>query len=172
MLDQQTFEKETIKGAVRTDFILSAEIIVLSLGSTANASFQTQVLTLLAIAPIMTIGVYGVVAALVKLDDIGLHLTHKRSRMMRRIGVIMLRSVPWLMRGLTIAGTLAMFLVGGGILAHGIAPLVAWLHAIELSWNGIFASITTMAANFAVGIITGSIVLAIVTLIQKMRPSK
>lgn len=162
-------EAAKIKGAIRTDFILSAEIIVLSLGSAAAASFSTQVMVLIAIAIVMTVGVYGLVAGIVKLDDFGLYLMQKSSAAARSMGRAILASMPWLMRGLSFFGTLAMFLVGGGILAHGIAPLMAWLHQVELTWGGLFGSLAAMGANLVVGIIAGSIVLAAVTLVQKVR---
>lgn len=162
-------EAAKVKGAIRTDFILSAEIIVLSLGSAAAASFSTQVMVLIAIAIVMTVGVYGLVAGIVKLDDFGLYLMQKSSAAARSIGRAILASMPWLMRGLSFFGTLAMFLVGGGILAHGIAPLMAWLHQVELTWGGLFGSLAAMGANLVVGIIAGSIVLAVVTLVQKVR---
>ena len=168
-VDMVQFEKDKVKGAIRTDFILSAEIIVLSLGSAAAASFSTQVMVLIAIAIVMTVGVYGLVAGIVKLDDFGLYLMQKSSAAARSIGRAILASMPWLMRGLSFFGTLAMFLVGGGILAHGIAPLMAWLHQVELTWGGLFGSLAAMGANLVVGIIAGSIVLAVVTLVQKVR---
>ena len=168
-VDVVAAEKEKIKGAVRTDFILSAEIIVLTLGSVAGASMSTQILVVVAMAILMTIGVYGLVAGIVKLDDAGLYLSQKSGAFSQWLGNALLKGTPWLMRGLSFFGTLAMFLVGGGILAHGIGPLVSWLHEVSLDWGGVVGSITGMLANLVVGIIAGAIVLMVVTLIQKLR---
>ncbi len=124
-VDLIEFEKTKIKGAVRTDFILSAEIITITLGTVAASAFVTQVVVLIGIALIMTVGVYGLVAGIVKLDDAGLHLAARPAdaafgRMQRALGTQIVRSAPYLMKGLAIAGTAAMFLVGGGILTHGV----------------------------------------------------
>ena len=132
-LDLVAFEQGKIKGAVRTDFILSAEIIAITLGTVAESPFITQVSVLVGIALLMTVGVYGLVAAIVKLDDGGLYLSRQAGggawgRFQRGLGAGILKTAPWLMKGLSIAGTAAMFLVGGGILTHGIPMLH---HAIE-----------------------------------------
>ncbi len=121
-------ERDKIKGAVRTDFILSAEIIVISLGTVAKQAFAVQVGVLIAIAVVMTVGVYGLVAGIVKLDDAGLYLSRREGesglvRAKRALGRGILRVAPWLMKFLSIAGMVAMFLVGGGILAHNVPPL-------------------------------------------------
>src|SRR5690606_32201549 len=113
-------EAEKIKGAIRTDFVLSAEIIAITLGIVADADFTRQVLSLSAIAVAMTVGVYGLVAGIVKLDDAGLYLTQRDGKFLQRAGHGILRAAPVLMKILSIAGTTAMFLVGGGILVHGI----------------------------------------------------
>ena len=150
-------EESKIKGAIRTDFVLSAEIIVITLGVVREKPFATELLTLSAIAVIMTAGVYGLVACIVKLDDLGLHLSQKQGAA-RPIGHAILRSAPWLMKSLSILGTAAMFLVGGGILVHGIPPLHHWIeplaHAIGL-WGGL----VTALFNGIFGIITGALVL-------------
>ncbi|MEJ3959860.1 DUF808 domain-containing protein [Brachymonas sp. G13] len=168
-VDVVAADQEKIKGAIRTDFILSAEIIVLTLGSVAGAAMSTQILVVVAMAILMTIGVYGLVAGIVKLDDAGLYLSQKSGAFSRWLGNVLLKGTPWLMRGLSFFGTLAMFLVGGGILAHGIGPLVSWLHEVTLDWGGMVGSITGMVTNLVVGVIAGAIVLAVVTLVQKMR---
>jgi predicted DNA repair protein MutK len=122
-VDLVAIEKAKIKGAIRTDFILSAEIIVISLGLMADAPFVTRVGGMIGVAALMTVGVYGLVAAIVKLDDAGLWLTRRPGEAARALGRAVLVVAPWLMKFLGVAGTAAMFLVGGGILVHGIPPL-------------------------------------------------
>ena len=168
-VDLVAYEKDKIKGAIRTDFILSAEIIVISLGTVAAAALPQRIAVLSAIAIVMTVGVYGLVAGIVKLDDVGLWLSQKTGATARAFGRFLLWGTPWLMRALSVLGTLAMFLVGGGIIAHGIAPLAHWLHEIELSWSGLFSSVTAMLVNLGIGLLVGAVVLAVVTLIQRMR---
>jgi uncharacterized protein len=174
-VDLVAFEKEKIKGAIRTDFVLSAEIIVITLGTVAAASFGQQVAVLVGIAIIMTIGVYGFVAGIVKLDDGGLYLNKKICdglwpRLQRRIGAGILAFAPYLMKGLSVVGTAAMFMVGGSILTHGIPPLH---HAIEAmaqlaesipAIGGVLHAITPTLLDAAVGIVAGALVLLIVTI--------
>src|SRR5689334_6830760 len=117
-VDIVAFEKDKIRGAVRTDLILSGEIIVISLGTVADETIAKQAMVLAAISAIMTVGVYGIVAGIVKLDDLGVSLAKRKST--EGLGRAILRGAPWLMKGLSVAGTVAMFLVGGGILVHGI----------------------------------------------------
>ena len=134
-VDLVAFERDRIRGAIRTDFILSAEIIVIALGTVAQAPMGTRVAVLTAIAVLMTVGVYGLVAAIVKLDDAGLALSSRgRTGLGRAVGRGLLGLAPALMKTLSIAGTAAMFLVGGGILAHGVAPLH---HAIEAAAHAV-----------------------------------
>lgn len=165
-VDLVTLERDKIKGAVRTDFILSAEIVAITLGTVASSPFMTQVAVLSGIAILMTVGVYGLVAGIVKLDDAGLHLTRRSgetafAKLQRALGAAILRAAPWLMKGLSVAGTAAMFLVGGGILVHGIPALH---HLVENA--GMLAS---LALDGAAGIVAGALVLAGVTLAQRMR---
>lgn len=172
-LDLVAFEKEKIKGAVRTDFVLSAEIIAISLGEVADAEFVTRVIVLVGIAIIMTVGVYGFVGAIVKMDDLGLLLTRSRgrhgfARAKRGIGGLLLAAAPYLMKFLSVAGTVAMFLVGGGILSHGIPPLHHWLDSFKGTLGG-FAGLATMGANLVFGVIAGALVLAVVTAVSKIR---
>lgn len=163
-------EKEKIKGAVRTDFILSAEIVVIALGSIpADTPLLQRVLVLSLIALCMTVGVYGLVAAIVKADDLSMFLHQKGRGLRRQIGYGLLQGMPWLMHGLSVVGTLAMFLVGGGILTHAIAPIVQWQKAVELSWGGLFGSMASMLVNLAIGVLAGAVVLVAVALIQKIR---
>jgi len=122
-VDLCQFEKDKIRGAIRTDFILSAEIIVIGLGTVAGQDFATRLVVLVAIALAMTAGVYGIVAAIVKLDDLGLYLARRTSAAARGIGRGLLRAAPWLMKALSVGGTAAMFLVGGSILEHGVRVL-------------------------------------------------
>ena len=173
-IDVVAAENKKVQGAIRTDFILSAEIIVISLDIVANATFLTRVMALVGVGVLMTVGVYGLVAIIVKLDDFGMYLTSKPSKVSQRFGRFLLAAMPYLMKFLTIAGTVAMFLVGGGILVHkveflhhavehvshlaGNAPVVGWLaeHA------------TGMLLNTVVGLAVGAIVLIASTIVKKL----
>ena len=168
-VDLVAHEKEKIKGAVRTDFILSAEIIVITLGTiAATVPLLNKAATLVAISLIMTVGVYGFVAMIVKIDDLGLHLQQKSSSAAQSIGKALLAFAPILMKVLSIAGTLAMFLVGGGILAHGVGALYDGIeHLGDLS--GAFSGLTTNLLNALVGLVAGLVVVAIMTVISKIR---
>lgn len=168
-VDMVALEKDKIKGAIRTDFILSAEIVAIVLGTVASQPFMTQVGVLVAMAILMTVGVYGLVAAIVKLDDLGLHLSRRSGSLARRIGRGILTAAPWLMKFLSIAGTAAMFLVGGGILVHGFPALQHGMEAALQGFSGMFASLGQMAANGAVGVIAGAVLLGLVTVVQKIR---
>lgn len=162
-------EKDKIKGAIRTDFILSAEIIVISLGTIpSDATLLDKAMTLALISIIMTVGVYGFVAMIVKIDDLGFHLQQKSSDFAKTVGNGLLTFAPILMKFLSIAGTLAMFLVGGGIIAHGIGAIH---HGIEHlgDLSGVFGSLTENVLNGLVGLVAGLIVVAVVTMIGKMR---
>ncbi|KIE85667.1 DUF808 domain-containing protein [Acinetobacter pittii] len=177
-LDLATFEKEKIKGAVRTDFILSAEIVVITLGTVATATLMTKVSVLSVIAVVMTIGVYGLVGMIVKIDDLGLYLTEQSTSFKQTIGRGLLAFAPILMKLLSIVGTIAMFLVGGGIINHTI-PLLHHLtedtvdHVETIPAVGnIIGALTPTLINFGIGLIAGAIVLLIVSLIQKMWPKK
>lgn len=169
-IDLVAFEKEKIKGAIRTDFILSAEIIVIALGAASGATLLEKSLVLSIIAVSITIGVYGLVAGIVKLDDMGLYLIKKDSQAKQKLGRVLLAGAPKLMKFLSIAGTLAMFLVGGGILVHGIDFLH---HNVEdlAHLTGIFDGLTTMLLNGVVGLIVGMVIVGIITIIGKMRGS-
>jgi len=174
--DLVTFEKEKVKGAIRTDFILSAEIVVISLGTVATAAFTSKVMVLSVIAIVMTVGVYGFVAMIVKIDDLGLYLTQQASEFKKAIGRGLLAFAPKLMKLLTIVGTIAMFLVGGGIITHGVPQLH---HLIEGSVDyaehiptvgSIVGALTPTLINLVTGFAAGLIVLLIVALIQKIWP--
>ncbi|HSV60947.1 MAG TPA: DUF808 domain-containing protein [Variovorax sp.] len=171
-VDLRAVEQEKIKGAIRTDFILSAEIIVISLGVVAGQPFKTQLAVLVGIAIAMTVGVYGLVAGIVKLDDLGLYLSRRASAAVRATGRGILRVAPWLMKALSIAGTAAMFLVGGGILLHGVPalghPMEEWL----AQWGAAASTVGGMLANALVGIVAGAVVLAVVEGAKKLWPKK
>lgn len=169
--DMVVIEKEKIQGAIRTDFILSAEIVVIALGTVANAAFGKQVAVLCTIAILMTVGVYGIVAGIVKLDDAGLHLSQKRGlgpwrQLQRGAGALLVNMAPYLMKTLSIVGTIAMFMVGGGILTHGIHPLLHWIE--KIAHGGMLGAILPTLLDVLVGLIAGAIVLGIVTLGKKI----
>jgi predicted DNA repair protein MutK len=160
-VDLVAFEKDKIKGAVRTDFVLSAEIIAITLGSVAGQALATQASVLALVAVVMTIGVYGIVAGIVKLDDLGLALARRRGALARRLGGLLVAAAPGLMRALAVLGTVAMFLVGGGILAHGW-PLLG--HAIEAQ-----AGALVPAAHALLGVAAGLLVMLAVLGVGRLR---
>ena len=173
-VDLASAEQARIKGAVRTDFILSAEIIVITLGTVADAPFTTQVAVLVGIALLMTVGVYGLVAGIVKLDDVGLYLSRREgdamaARIQRRIGAGILAAAPLLMKGLSVAGTAAMFLVGGGILAHGIPGLHHWIDDVLDALDArVLRVALALVLDAVLGIVAGAVVLAAVTGVQRL----
>ena len=152
-VDLVQFERDKIKGAIRTDFILSAEIIVISLGTIAQASLAERVGVLIAISLVMTVGVYGFVAGIVKLDDAGLDLSRRSSRAAQALGRVLLWISPWLMKALSVLGTAAMFLVGGGIVTHSVPVLH---HFIEgLAGPGASGKAVSLLADLVVGLAIG-----------------
>jgi hypothetical protein len=167
--DPMVYEKDKVKGAIRTDFILSAEIVAITLGIVSEAPLLNQVIVLAGIAILVTIGVYGLVGMIVKLDDLGYWLADKRSQLAKGVGKALLVLAPWLMKFLSVVGTLAMFLVGGGILVHGIPALH---HAIE-QWAGKLGGVVHLLAptliNLVLGFIVGAIVLLAVNGINHLR---
>lgn len=176
-VDLVAYEKDKIKGAIRTDFILSAEIIAITLGTVAAQPFLTQVTVLTGIAIIMTIGVYGLVAGIVKLDDGGLALSRKTgesgfARFQRSFGRGILLAAPYLMKFLSIAGTAAMFLVGGGILTHGIPAVHHWIEEFSKGLGSPLSAIAPTLLDGIVGIIAGALVLAVVAVVKKLLPQK
>ncbi|MFT4192072.1 MAG: DUF808 domain-containing protein, partial [Comamonas sp.] len=166
--DAVALEKDKIKGAVRTDFILSAEIIAITLGVTQGQPLLEQFAVLAGISLVMTLGVYGLVAGIVKLDDLGLHLSERASAAAQRAGRAILWAAPWLMKTLSVVGTAAMFLVGGGILVHGLPFLEHTAEALD-TLGAFVGSASVMAFNAVVGLVAGAIVLAVVTLVQRLR---
>jgi predicted DNA repair protein MutK len=175
-IDLVAFERDKIKGAVRTDFVLSAEIIVITLGTVATSAFVTKVAVLSGIALIMTAGVYGLVAVIVKLDDVGLHLCQKQGlglwmQIQHQVGRIFLHGAPYLMKLLAIVGTAAMFMVGGGILMHGIPiahhfieHLVQSISIVLSIDDGMLELLASSLLNALAGIISGALVLICVTM--------
>lgn len=167
-------EKDKIKGAIRTDFVLSAEIIVITLGTVATAAFSKQIAVLAGIAIIMTVGVYGLVAGIVKLDDGGLYLAESKGQSLfaelkRKFGFAILGFAPYMMKTLSVVGTAAMFLVGGAILAHGI-PVVhhAIEHAASTLSSGFLQAITPPLFNGVFGIAAGAAALFVLLLSKKL----
>ena len=181
-VDMVEFEKNRIRGAIRTDAILSAEIIVIILGTVQNEDLVTRIVVLSLLAAIITIGVYGLVAGIVKLDDVGLHLLNRKDEgswadVMRGLGKQILRFAPKLMKTLSVVGTAAMFLVGGGIIVHGIPQLATLVHDVEHLTDALpvassfFGGIANMLASGLIGVICGGILVAAWTLIQRLRPA-
>lgn len=169
--DPMAFERDKVKGAVRTDFILSAEIVAITLGIVAEAPLLNQILILSGIALLVTVGVYGLVGVIVKLDDMGYWLAEKSSALAQWTGKALLAIAPRLMKVLSIVGTLAMFLVGGGIVVHGLTPLHHAIENLAQGQNGVIASLLPTAANLVLGFIIGAIVLAVVKAIAALRGS-
>lgn len=178
-IDIVQFEKDKIKGAITTDFVLSGEIIIITLGTVADAAFSTRLSVLAGVSLIMTIGVYGFVALIVKLDDIGFYLQRNQEqswlrRIQRRLGDGFVAFAPRLMKALTVIGTAAMFLVGGGILSHGIPAISVWSHQIahlagSVMWIGPILEILVPSSIDAVfGVLAGGLVLVGVTGFQKI----
>ncbi|WP_342115583.1 DUF808 domain-containing protein [Pseudoduganella sp. OTU4001] len=176
-VDLMAMEKEKIKGAVRTDFILSAEIIVIALGTVAAAPFLQQVTVLIGIAVAMTIGVYGLVGAIVKMDDAGLYLSKRGGAGTQAVGAFLLSAAPKLMKFLSVAGTLAMFMVGGGILTHGIPGAHDVIHHAAEAMGSVagvgplLAAITPTTLDAIAGVVAGALVLAVVTIGSKLLSS-
>lgn len=177
-VDMLAFEKEKVTGAIRTDFILSAEIIVITLGTVSQASLINQIIVLIGIALLMTVGVYGLVAGIVRLDDMGLHLTKQTSIAKQQLGRFLLALAPKLMKFLSIAGTAAMFMVGGNILVHGM-PVVH--HAIEHGaeavahiemLGGVLQALVTIIGEMLVGILAGLVAVVVMTGVSKVLPKK
>ena len=167
----EQFEKEKIQGAIRTDFILSAEIIVIALGTVADKGLLTQSIVVSGVAFVMTVGVYGAVAAIVKMDDVGLYLLQtakegKRGTLKRFVGSALLSFAPRLMKTLTLVGTAAMFLVGGGILVHGLSFIHHWIEtltplaeSVPLLGNTLGWSLP-FVVNAIAGVVVGGIAMA------------
>ncbi|HYD74740.1 DUF808 domain-containing protein [Ramlibacter sp.] len=166
-VDVLALEKTKIRGAIRTDFILSAEIVVIALGTVSDQPLATRIGVLVGIAALMTVGVYGLVGGIVKLDDLGLWLVSRGRRIAAAVGRGLLRATPWMMRGLSIAGTIAMFLVGGGILTHGVPALEHAVEGASHALPGIAAALLPLLLHAAIGMVAGAIVLAVVEVARR-----
>ncbi|MBN8440627.1 MAG: DUF808 domain-containing protein [Thauera sp.] len=182
-VDLVAVEQDKIRGAVRTDFILSAEIIAITLGTVADSPFMTQLTVLVGIAILMTVGVYGLVAGIVKLDDAGLYLSRREggsglAPFQRGLGRGILAAAPWLMKALSVAGTAAMFLVGGGILTHGVGAIHHWIDGVAHDAGGLPAigaiaeALTPALLNAGIGIVAGALVLAGVSIVRRLLPAR
>jgi predicted DNA repair protein MutK len=165
-VDMVAFERDKIRGAIRTDFILSAEIIVIALGTVTDQTFWMRLAVLSAIAAVMTVGVYGLVGGIVKLDDVGMRL-RDRTGFARAMGLAILAFAPRLMKFLSIAGTAAMFAVGGSILVHGIGPVAHLIEDIAAS-TGVLEVVTSMVLEALCGVIAGGVVLGVVTAVKRI----
>jgi predicted DNA repair protein MutK len=168
-VDMVALEKEKINGAVRTDFILSAEIVVISLGTVADETMVKQIGVLVGISLIMTIGVYGLVAGIVRLDDLGLWLLRKPATAQQKLGHFILAAAPLLMKTLSVLGTAAMFLVGGGIVAHGVHAIEEGIHNIAHAAGPIGDAVLPTVLHGVLGILVGAVIVALVTAFQKIR---
>ena len=164
-------ELDKIKGAIRTDFILSAEIIAITLGTVQSSPLTTQIAVLTSIAILMTVGVYGLVAGIVKIDDAGLHLTqqHAAGSFKHNFGRGILWFAPYMMKTLSIVGTAAMFLVGGGILTHGFPAIQHWVERVSAGYSGFVAGLMSLGVDAVTGILAGAAVLAAVTVVNRIR---
>jgi predicted DNA repair protein MutK len=166
-IDILAFENDKIKGAIKTDFILSAEIIVIALGSVKDATLISQIMVVSLIAVLMTAGVYGIVALIVKLDDIGIHLNKtSNNTIVKSFGLVLLNAAPKLMKALSVVGTVAMFLVGGSILSHGLFFTHDLINILETFLPNILASVFV---DLAIGIIFGFIALGGFNLFKRFK---
>ena len=177
-VDLVALERDKIKGAIRTDFILSAEIVVISLGTVAAQPFMTRVAVLVGIALLMTVGVYGLVAGIVKLDDAGLWLSRREGSgagAQRALGRGLLRGAPWLMKALSVLGTAAMFLVGGSIISHGLPSLHHLAESVALAvaqWpvvGPVLKPVSTLLIDGLVGVLSGALAVAGFEAFKKVR---
>ena len=167
-VDLKILEKRKIKGAIRTDFILSAEIIAITLGVVAGVGIAMQFAVLSVVAVMITVVVYGLVAGIVKLDDVGLYLSQKDNELAQRVGNGILWLAPYLMKTLSIVGTLAMFLVGGGILVHGIPPIYNAIEHFAADFGGLATTLIPMLANGLIGVVAGAVLVAVITPLLRM----
>ncbi|WP_315904784.1 DUF808 domain-containing protein [Vibrio fluvialis] len=172
-LNVEEYEQKKIKGAIRTDFILSAEIIVIALGTVQGKEMLTQIVVVSLIAVIMTAGVYGLVAGIVKLDDLGFYLERKSKGegLRARLGSALVSFAPKLMKGLTVVGTAAMFLVGGGIVVHNVPVIHHWIEPVlmDLPNLSLVSSLVPALLNGLIGIVAGLVIVAAMEVVHKVR---
>ena len=165
--DLKAVEKDKIKGAILTDFILSAEIIAITLGTVASQPLMMQALVLTVVAIMVTVVVYGLVAGIVKLDDVGLYLSRQGGVSAQKLGEGIVWAAPYLMKGLSILGTIAMFLVGGGILVHGVPPVYEAVSQFAGELGGIGSALAPILANGIIGLLAGAILVAVIIPLTK-----
>lgn len=171
-MDPMEYEKQKVKGAVRTDFILSAEIMAIALGTVSAKPIWEQASVLIAVALAITVFVYGLVAGIVRMDDVGGWLMAKSSTAAKAMGRGLIAFTPWLMRGLSIVGTAAMFMVGGSLLVHGIEPVEHWIEQVIVPTGGIVAALGPVLVHVLVGAVIGGAVVVCVELWHKLRPAR
>jgi len=175
-IDLVEFEQTKIKGAIRTDFILSAEIVVIALGTVQSVPFTQQVAVLVVIAAAITVGVYGIVAGIVKLDDAGLYLLNTRAdaslaKLKQALGAMILRACPYLMKTLSVVGTAAMFLVGGGILLHGLPGGHEVTHFFDELFNHPPEILLSNMVNAVTGIAAGAVLVGGFLSVKRLLPN-
>ena len=171
-VDLKAFEKNKIKGAIRTDFILSAEIIAITLGTVTTQTIGMQFMVLAVVAILITVFVYGLVAGIVKLDDGGLYLSQQENPVLQKLGSGILWLAPYLMKMLSILGTIAMFLVGGGILTHGFTPVYDAIHHFSEGFSGVVGTLVPVLANGVFGVLAGALLVAIITPLSRWWQSR
>ena len=168
-MDPMEYEKQKVKGAIRTDFILSAEIMAIALGTVSTKPIWEQAVVLVAVALAITVFVYGLVAGIVRMDDVGNWLMAKSSSAAKALGRGLIAFTPWLMRGLSIVGTAAMFMVGGSLLVHGMAPIEHWVQMVLVPMGGMAAMLGPVLVHVVVGAIIGGAVVLCVELWRKLK---
>lgn len=168
-LDPVAYEKQKVSGAIRTDFILSAEILAIALSTIADKPISEQVAVLAVVAVAITVFVYGLVAIIVRMDDMGNWLNQKSSAALQALGRGLIAFTPWLMKALSIVGTAAMFLVGGSLLVHGIGPLQAWVDQSLVPQGGLVAAVAPLLVHVVVGAAIGACIVVLVNLYRRMR---
>ncbi len=168
-VDPATYEKQKISGAIRTDFILSAEILAIALSTIADEPLSKQVAVLVAVSIAITVFVYGLVAGIVRMDDVGNWLMRQHSSAVQAMGRGLIAFTPWLMKGLSIVGTAAMFLVGGSLLVHGIGPIQGWIESAVMPQGGVVQAVVPLLVHVLVGAAIGGVIVVLVTLWQRLR---
>lgn len=168
-LDPALYEKQKVRGAIRTDFILSAEILAIALSTVADKPLSMQVAVLAVVAVAITVLVYGVVACIVRMDDVAWWLMRKPSTLAQSLGRGLIALTPWLMKALSVVGTAAMFLVGGSLLVHGMAPLQAWVDAVLLPRGGLVAALAPVLVHVVTGAAVGAVVVLVVEGFKRAR---